>query len=303
MTTVRSLSTTLERAPAQIATPRRSRRWLRQMTLPVALSFAILIVLLLAVLLADVLATANPTAINLRARLQPPFQTPVEGADYFLLGTDATGRDIFSRLLHGGRVSLFVGGVATVLGLVFGVGLGLISGFARGWLDELIMYFVDVQLSLPFVLLAVAVALVLGRSLPVLVGLAALSTWPVYARVVRGEVLSLREREFVVAARAMGAGAGRIMWAHLLPNVLASVLVLGTINIGRIILLESALSYLGIGIQPPTPSWGTMINEGRDYLSNEWWLSTLPALALMLLTLAVGTIGDWLRDVLDVTVG
>jgi peptide/nickel transport system permease protein len=168
--------------------------------------------------------------------------------------------------------------------------------------DSLIMYLVDVQLALPFILLAVAVALVLGTSLTVLIGLAALSTWPVYARVVRGIVLSLRSREFVVAARALGATPLHIMWFHLIPNLISSLMVLAMLNVGRIILLESGLSFLGIGVQPPTPSWGNMINEGRQYLSSAWWLSTMPGLALLLLTMAVGTLGDWLRDLMDVSI-
>jgi peptide/nickel transport system permease protein len=277
----------------------RSRpRWLSQINGAVLLACVTLLVLIAAALFAEVIAPGDPSAQSLRARLTPPFSTPAHP-----LGTDGTGRDMLVRLLHGGRVSLFIGIAATIVGTSFGVLLGLVSGYARGWADEIISYLAEVQLSLPFILLAVAVALVLGRSLPVLIGLAALSTWPVYARVVRGEVLSLREREFVVAARALGAGSIRIIRHHLLRNIAAPILVLATINIGRIILLESGLSFLGIGIQPPTPSWGNMISDGREVLPIAWWISTLPALALMALTLAIGTLGDWLRDVLDVAVG
>jgi peptide/nickel transport system permease protein len=277
-------------ARAQVRRPRR-------LNVAVLLSAAVLIVMTAAVLLADVLTPHRPETINLRARLAPPL-TLTEHP----LGTDATGRDVLTRILHGGRVSLLVGVVSTLIGLALGTLLGIISGYFRGWLDELIMYLVDVQLALPFVLLAVAVALVLGRSLPVLIGLAALSTWSLYARVIRGEVLSLREREFIVAARSLGAQDAYIMLRHMLPNLAGPLLVLGTLSVGRIILLESGLSFLGIGIQPPTPSWGGMINDGRDYLSSAWWLATLPGVALMLLVLAVGTLGDWLRDRLDVAV-
>jgi len=277
-------------ARAQVRRPRR-------LNVAVLLSAAVLIVMTTAVLLADVLTPHRPETINLRARLAPPL-TLTEHP----LGTDATGRDVLTRILHGGRVSLLVGVVSTLIGLALGTLLGIISGYFRGWLDELIMYLVDVQLALPFVLLAVAVALVLGRSLPVLIGLAALSTWSLYARVIRGEVLSLREREFIVAARSLGAQDAYIMLRHMLPNLAGPLLVLGTLSVGRIILLESGLSFLGIGIQPPTPSWGGMINDGRDYLSSAWWLATLPGVALMLLVLAVGTLGDWLRDRLDVAV-
>jgi peptide/nickel transport system permease protein len=279
------------------AAARAQARRPRRLNAAVVLSAAVLVVMTAAVLLADVLTPHRPETINLRARLAPPL-TLTEHP----LGTDATGRDVLTRILHGGRVSLLVGVVSTLIGLALGTLLGIISGYFRGWLDELIMYLVDVQLALPFVLLAVAVALVLGRSLPVLIGLAALSTWSLYARVIRGEVLSLREREFIVAARSLGAQDAYIMLRHMLPNLAGPLLVLGTLSVGRIILLESGLSFLGIGIQPPTPSWGGMINDGRDYLSSAWWLATLPGVALMLLVLAVGTLGDWLRDRLDVAV-
>jgi peptide/nickel transport system permease protein len=268
------------------------------MNATVVLAAVVLLLMVSAVLLVGVISPGDPTAQSLRARLTPPLINP----DY-PLGTDSTGRDLLIRLLHGGRISLLIGITATIIGTIVGVALGVISGYARGWLDEVISYVAEVQLSLPFVLLAIAVALVLGRSLAVLIGLAALSTWPIYSRVVRGEVLSLRERDFVVAARALGASDAHIITRHLLPNIAAPILVLATINIGRIILLESGLSFLGIGIQPPTPSWGNMISDGREVLPVAWWISTLPALALMLLTLAIGTLGDWLRDVLDVAVG
>ncbi|XWX03090.1 ABC transporter permease [Aggregatilineales bacterium SYSU G02658] len=292
-----TLSNSVANLPLETKVNAPPRRRPRRVNLSVLLSVAVLVVMTAAVLLADVLTPHRPEAINLRARLAPPLTL----AEY-PLGTDATGRDVLTRILHGGRVSLMVGVVSTLIGLALGTLLGVISGYFRGWLDEFIMYLVDVQLALPFVLLAVAVALVLGRSLPVLIGLAAISTWSLYARVIRGEVLSLREREFIVAARSLGARDGYIMLRHMLPNLAGPLLVLGTLSVGRIILLESGLSFLGIGVQPPTPSWGGMINDGRDYLSSAWWLATLPGIALMLLVLAVGTLGDWLRDRLDVAV-
>jgi peptide/nickel transport system permease protein len=292
-----------QRKPQPVTLPVRLwRAWWRNSTLAINLSLLLLIGLIGAVLLADVLAPHDPTGMNLRARLKPPVFVSDAALPEFPLGTDAIGRDLLSRILYGGQVSLLVGGVATTLGLLLGTFSGLISGYVGGWLDEIIMYLVDVQLSLPFLLLAVAVALVLGTTLPVLIGLAALATWPIYARVVRGSVLSVRERDYVLAARAAGATDRHIILRHLLPNLLAPVLVLATLSVGRIILLESGLSFLGIGIQPPTPSWGNMISEGREYLSTAWWLSTMPGIALVLLTMAVGTIGDWLRDVMDVRV-
>jgi peptide/nickel transport system permease protein len=270
--------------------------WKKRANLAVTLSIVVLVLLLAAVLLADAIAPHSPGTINLRSRLLPPFTDPA-----FPLGTDATGRDIFSRILYGGQVSLAVSLFASIGGLALGTLLGLVSGYSRGLVSDIIMYLVDVQLALPFLLLAVSVALVLGTSITVLIGLAALSTWPVYARVVRGSVLTLREREFVVAAQAAGASHVHIMRWHLLPNLVAPLVVLVMLNVGRIILLESGLSFLGIGVQPPTPSWGIMINEGREYLSSAWWLSIMPGIVLILLTMAVGTIGDWLRDLMDVT--
>ncbi|MCS7070947.1 MAG: ABC transporter permease [Anaerolinea sp.] len=286
--------------PSAVQLPVRTRavpRWRRKLTPAVIISIVILVIMTALVLLADQIAPVAPNVINLRARLTEPFVNPA-----FPLGTDATGRDIFTRVIYGGRVSLLVSVTATIAGLALGTALGLISGFVRGRVDSVIMYLVDVQLALPFILLAVAVALVLGTSLTVLIGLAALSTWPVYARVVRGLVLTLREREFVQAARALGASPLHIMRHHLIPNLLSSVMVLAMLNVGRIILLESGLSFIGIGVQPPTPSWGNMINEGREYLSSAWWMATMPGIALVLVTMAVGTIGDWLRDLLDVTI-
>lgn len=278
-----------------------TRRRRRKLPGPfIIVSAAILLITILSAIFAPQLAPHDATDINLRARLQPPAW--MDGGDMnHPLGTDATGRDILSRLLYGGRASLAIGVTACLLGMLVGTPLGIISGYARGAWDQVIMYLVDVQLSMPFLLLAIAVALVLGSSIPVLIGIAALSTWPYYARVVRGSVLALRDQEFVTSARALGARPFRIMLRHLLPSLVSPVVVLLTLNLGRIILLESGLSFLGIGVRPPTPSWGNMIDDGRSYLNTAWWISVMPGLALMALTMAVGTIGDWLRDRADVT--
>lgn len=266
----------------------------------IMISGIVLLITMLSALFAPQLAPHDANDINLRARLQAPAW--MDGGDMnHPLGTDATGRDILSRLLYGGRASLAIGVTACLLGMLVGTPLGIISGYARGAWDQVIMYLVDVQLSMPFLLLAIAVALVLGSSIPVLIGIAALSTWPYYARVVRGSVLALRDQEFVTSARALGARPFRIMLRHLLPSLVSPVVVLLTLNLGRIILLESGLSFLGIGVRPPTPSWGNMIDDGRSYLNTAWWISVMPGLALMALTMAVGTIGDWLRDRADVT--
>lgn len=289
-----------QKTSQQSAFARFSAFWKWRANWAVNLSFITLITLTLVVVFAGQLTPYKPTEMNLRNRLAPPIF--LEGGTWdHPLGTDATGRDILSRTLHGGRVSLLIGAVSTVIGLAVGTLVGLISGFRRGWLDEFIMYLVDVQLSLPFILLAIALALVLGSSMTVLIGLAALATWPLYARVVRGAVLSIREREFVVAAQALGASQAHIIIRHLLPNIIAPLLVLATLSVGRVILLESGLSFIGVGIRPPNPTWGNMINEGRDYLASAWWLAMMPGVALMALTMAIGTIGDWMRDLSDTT--
>lgn len=269
--------------------------WRRHSNLAVNLSAFVLLSITLMSAFADSLSPQDPNQIDLRSRLAPPSWL---GEHPF--GTDRTGRDVLSRTLHGGRASLSIGIVASAIGLVVGTALGLISGYLRGWLDHLIMYFIDVQLSLPFILLAIAMALILGSSPIVLIGIAALSAWPFYARIVRGCVLSLRKREFTIAAQALGASQIHIIRRHLLPNVLSPILVIATLSLARIILLESALSFLGIGLPPKTPSWGNMIDEGRGNLNNAAWIALTPSAFLMALTMAVGTLGDWLRDLSDV---
>jgi peptide/nickel transport system permease protein len=283
--------------PLLLPTTRRRFKW-RRVPFRIWVSLAIVIIVVGLTALASVVTTADPNRTSLANRLKPPAM--FGGVVRFPLGTDQLGRDVLSRMVYGGQVSLMIALVATAAGLVAGTLVGLLAGYLRGLLDQVVMYLVDVQLSLPFILLAIVAAIALGNSLGVLVFLAALSTWPVYARVCRGVVLSLRERDYVVAARAVGAGDWHIMFRHLLPNLLAPILVLAALNIGRIILLESGLSFLGIGIKAPDPTWGNMISEGRDFLTNAPWLVVIPGGVLVLLTVAVGTIGDWLRDLSDV---
>lgn len=277
--------------------------WRRKSNVAVNLSLLVFIAILLMSVFADMLSPQDPNAIDLRSRLKPPAWADGDGGTWtHPLGTDRIGRDVLSRTLHGGRVSLAIGILASVAGLVAGTALGLISGYVRGAFDHLIMYLIDVQLSLPFILLAIALALILGNSLIVLIGIAAISAWPFYARVVRGSVLSLRRREFTIAALALGASPLHIIVKHLLPNVLSPILVIATLSLARIILLESGLSFLGIGVPPTIPSWGNMIDEGRGNLNNAAWITLTPSVFLMLLTMAVGTVGDWLRDITDVMI-
>ena len=293
------MSSTVGSSPKNLE-PKTARRVSRlQMPLRVWVSLGLLNLLVLAVVFAAPLTGKNPTQTSLMQRLQAP--AVVTGNWNHPLGTDELGRDVLARVLFGGQVSLGVGFAASLAGLLLGVGLGTLAAFfARTWVDNLIMYLADVQLSLPFILLAIATALVLGSSPPVVVLLAALAVWPSYARLCYGSTLSLLEREFVVAAGALGGSPWHIARRHILPNLLAPIAVLATLNISAVILLESALSFIGIGIQPPTPSWGNMIGDGREYLTTAPWIVAFPALALVVLTLCIGQIGDWLRDALDV---
>ncbi len=221
------------------------------------------------------------------------------GTREHLLGTDHLGRDVLSRLIYGARVALIVGVTTVAVSGLVGLGIGLVAGYFGGWADTAFMRLLDIQLSMPFMLLALTIIGILGPSLRNIVIVLALTGWVVYARIVRAEILSLRTREFVVACRSLGGSNARIIVQHLLPNVRSSVLVVSTIEVARMMLLESALSFLGLGVRPPTPSWGAMLADGRIYLASAWWLPTLPGLAISVTVLAVNTVGDGLRDYLD----
>jgi len=254
--------------------------------------------IILVAVFAPVLAPHDPYAQHLELRAgAPTLSWSTAGA--YPLGNDQLGRDILSRLIYGSRISLLVGAVAVVLGGAAGVALGLAAGYFGGWPDRLIMRAADIQLAFPFILLAMAIIAVAGPGLVKLVAVLALSGWVTYARVVRSEVLSVREREFVQAARAMGVHDGRIVARHILPNVAAPIIVVATLELARVVILEAALSFLGLGVQPPAPSWGRMLADGRDFLATAWWISTFPGLAIMALVLGVNLVGDWLRDMLD----
>ena len=243
---------------------------------------------------APALAPGDPIKNSLLDRLTPPTW----GGEH-PLGTDTLGRDVASRLLHGARVSLLVGFSAVLLAGVSGVVLGLVSGWYRGWLDDVLMRLGDVQLAFPVLVLAVAVLAVLGASVVNLILVLGVTGWITYARIVRGEVLTLRERDFVAAARALGADDAWILRRHLLPNVLPPITVVATFSVARTIIAEASLSFLGLGIPAPAPSWGAMLDEGRNYITTGWWLALFPGLAILLLVLGINLVGDWLRDVLD----
>jgi peptide/nickel transport system permease protein len=217
----------------------------------------------------------------------------------YLLGTDQVGRDILSRMIHGARISLLVGVAAVVVSVLVGVSLGLLSGYLGGRIDTVIMTVVDVTLSFPQLLLALAFVAALGPSLVTIVVVLGLTGWERYARVVRAEVLALREKDFVEAARAMGVGAMRTLVRHVLPNTFSSIIVLSTLQVAQAILQEAALSFLGVGSGRAYPTWGQMIALGRDFVSVAWWLPTFPGLAILLTVLAINLVGDRLRDALD----
>ena len=280
---------------------------------PVAmLATALLLLLLIAAFGADLLAPHNPfdlATINLIDALKPPVWH-ADGTTEYLLGTDSQGRDLLSALMYGTRVSLLIG-LAAVIGAMFlGIVLGLISGYAGGRIDALIMRIADVQLSFPAILIAllidgVARAVVPGDmheviAFPVLVGAIALAGWPQYARTVRGSTLVEKNREYVQAARVIGISSPVIMFRHVLPNVLGPVLVLATVHLATAIITEATLSFLGVGVPPTSPSLGTLIRIGNDFLfSGEWWITIFPGAALVLLVLSVNLLGDWLRDALN----
>jgi peptide/nickel transport system permease protein len=280
-----------ERAPAS-----RARR-----TRGLALGGAVFVALLiLAALAAPLIAPADPIRQSLRGRLSAPTFAGADGKAH-LLGTDHLGRDVLSRVIFGARVSLLVGFAAVVVGGLLGASLGLLAGFRGGWTDSMIMTLADAQLAFPFILLAIGIIAVLGPSLPTLIVVIGLSGWVTYARVLRSQVLVLRSREFVDAIHALGGSVLRVIARHVLPNVLSSLVVIATLELARAIVLEATLSFLGLGVQPPTPSWGGMVQEGREYLDSAWWISTAPGIVLMLTSIVVSRTGDWLRDLLDPT--
>ncbi|HTO13397.1 MAG TPA: ABC transporter permease [Candidatus Binatia bacterium] len=215
------------------------------------------------------------------------------------LGTDHLGRDLLARVIYGARPALLVGFAAVVISGFIGMLTGLVSGYFGGRVDDALMRLADIQLAFPFILLAIAVIGVLGPSLKTIIAVIGVSSWVVYARIVRSAVLSLREREFVQAALALGSGDGRVLLRHILPNALTPWLVVATLDMARVIVIESALSFLGLGVQPPTPTWGGMLADGRVYISTAWWLATFPGLAILVTVLGINLFGDGLRDTLD----
>lgn len=273
---------------------RKNRFWRALRNDPWAIAaIAFLVIVSVAALVAPIIVPDNVNSPNFGARLVPPL------TDGHIAGTDQLGRDVWDRMLLGARISLFVGFVTVVCAALIGIPIGMLAGYFGGWPDTILMRLVDVQLSFPFILLALVINAILGLGLRNIIITLIIAGWIEYARVARGETLVVREREFVQAAHLNGAGSARIFLRHIFPNIITPLIVIGTLQVARFIIAEASISFLGFGVQPPTPAWGSMVSEGLDYIFSAWWLITLPGLALALVALAVNITGDWLRDTLD----
>lgn len=272
--------------------------WFRWRYLKIAIPASVVLGVVVIALAAPFLAPHDPTAQHLAYRLRPPIWAD-RGDPRFLLGTDHLGRDVLSRLLYGTRISLPIALAATTIGAVIGITLGLLSGYFRGAVDSVVTKLIDIQLAFPFILFAIAVIAVTGPTIGILVLVLAARSWTTFARVVRGETFTISGNDYVVAARAIGASQPRIVFRHVLPNILPLAIVIGTLDVGALIILESTLSFVGLGIQPPTVSWGKELSDARQYIRLAWWTTTFPGLALLLVVLSINMLGDGLRDLLD----
>ena len=300
MSAVRAGDVALERANAPITGPTAGRRSLRRLwRLKWGLAAAlVLLLIVLVTLAAPWLAPYSPVEVDIQHRLGPPAWMEGGKTDHWL-GTDQIGRDLLSRMIYGGRVSLLIGVTAVAISSTIGVLLGLAAGYFGSKIDWIIMTLINVMLTFPFVLLALAVIAVLGPSLLNMIFVLGVAGWPIYARVIRAETMALREREFVVAGRALGMSHARIIFGQILPNLVSAITVVATLQIAQVIILESFLSFLGLGVQPPTPAWGNMLGEGRVYMLNSWWIAAFPGAAIFITTLVINLMGNALRDWLD----
>ncbi len=266
--------------------------------LGVSLSLVVLTITLCGAVLAPVIAPHDPTAQQILYRLKPPVFLAGASPSH-LLGTDSLGRDMLSRLIYGARLSLLVSVTASLGACLFGTAVGLLSGRFGGWLERLLMALVDMQLSIPFILLAVTLIAVVEPGLTSIILVLIATGWPSYARVVRAETAKLNSSGFVEAAQALGQREGQILLRHILPNLLPQVIVLISMELAKFIVLESSLSFLGLGVEPSVPTWGSMAAEGREYAATHWWITTLPGIAVFAVCLSLNTLGDWLQERLD----
>jgi len=297
---VRAGDVALERANAPITGPTAGRRSLRRLwRLKWGLAAAlVLLLIVLVTLAAPWLAPYSPVEVDIQHRLGPPAWMEGGKTDHWL-GTDQIGRDLLSRMIYGGRVSLLIGVAAVLVSSTIGVLLGLAAGYFGSRTDWIIMTVINVMLTFPFVLLALAVIAVLGPSLVNMVIVLGVAGWPLYARVIRAETMAIRERDFITAGRALGMSHVRIIFRQILPNLISVIVVIATLQVASVIILESFLSFLGLGVQPPTPAWGNMLGEGRVYMLNSWWIAAFPGVAIFITTLAINLMGNALRDWLD----
>lgn len=270
---------------------KRLRPLLRDKWATASVLFLLLVVLI--AITADFFVPDNINSPNFGARLLPPF------TDGHIAGTDQLGRDVFGRLMLGSRISLIVGFGTVFFALIIGIPIGMVAGYFGGWFDSILMRLVDVQLSFPFILLALVINAILGIGLRNIMITLVIVGWIQYARIARGETLIVREREYIQAAHLMGAREWVVLLRHILPNITTPLIVIGTLQVAQFIIAEASISFLGFGVQPPTPAWGSMVSEGLQFILSAWWLITLPGLLLALVALAVNITGDWLRDVLD----
>jgi len=267
------------------------RRW------PV-IPLLILIGLAVCAIFAPQLTTGNPRRGRTLDRFIPPAWTE-EGSTAHLLGTDHVGRDVYTRIIHGARISMMVALIALTSGFIVGTSIAVVSGYAGGWIDEVLMRVVDVWMSIPFLMVALVLVIVIGQSMATLMGLLAMLAWVHFVRVIRGQTLQLKEMDYIALARVAGASSLRVMFRHLFPGIVNTAVVIATLRVGQLIMAEATLSFLGAGIPPPTPAWGVMVGEARGYLEEAWWASVFPGICIFLTVMALNFFGDWLRDRLD----
>jgi peptide/nickel transport system permease protein len=282
-------------APA--TTRPRARRWNR-LQRRLIIRLLVVLAIMFVCLAAPLLTPFDPEQQQITARLKPAGTELADGR-VALLGTDQLGRDILTRILYGGRISLLISFSGVILAAVIGIALGLLAGYFGKGVDTTISRIVDIQLGFPGLLLAITLAAALGPGILNVIIALGIARWTTYARMVRGQVLMLQKEEFLQAARVTGARDLRIILRHILPNTLSSIIVIAALHLGQMILAESSLSFIGLGVQPPTPSWGEMVNKGREYITSAWWLIAYPGLAITVTVLAFGLLGDAVRDILD----
>ena len=300
MSAVRAGDVALESPGASPVRPQAAERSLRRLWRVKWGVVAALLLLLIVItaLAAPLIAPYSPVEVDIEHRLGPPAWMEGGKTEHWL-GTDQIGRDLLSRMIYGGRVSLLIGVSAVLVSSTIGVLLGLVAGYFGSRTDWIIMTMINTMLTFPFVLLALAVIAVLGPSLVNMVIVLGVTGWPLYARVIRAETMAIRERDFITAGRALGMSHVRIIFRQILPNLISVVVVIATLQVASVIILESFLSFLGLGVQPPTPAWGNMLGEGRVYMLNSWWIAAFPGAAIFVTTLAINLMGNALRDWLD----